>query len=109
VPDGIDLRAQVATLVPSRATADARLCVRAGSGTRLRRRATASNPGRDGVDELTVPFSDLEILAEEVAAHGADVQVLDPPALRVAVLRLLRGVLTGSATRADRGSTAGAR
>ena len=109
VPEGIDLRAQVATLVPSRATADARLCVRTGSGTRLRRRATATNPGRDGVDELTVPFSDLEILAEEVAAHGADVQVLDPPALRVAVLRLLRGVLAGSAAGADRGSTAGAR
>jgi proteasome accessory factor B len=105
VPEGIDLRAQVATLVPSRATADARLRVRTGFGTRLRRRATATNPGRDGVDELTVPFSDLEVLAEEVAGHGADVQVLDPPALRQAVLRLLQGVLTGSATGAGRGTT----
>ena len=68
-----------------------------------------ANPGRDGVDELTVPFSDLEVLAEEVAGHGADVQVLDPPALREAVLRLLRGVLAGSAAGAERGSAAGAR
>jgi proteasome accessory factor B len=109
VPEGIDLRAQVATLVPSRATAEARLCVRTGSGTRLRRRAAATNPGRDGVDELTVPFSDLEVFAEEVAGHGADVQVLDPPALREAVIRRLQGVLTGSATGAGRGSRAGAR
>ncbi len=93
VPEGIDLRAQVATLVPARATADARLCVRTGAGNRLRRRATATTPGRDGVDEITVPFSDLEVVSEEVAGYGADVQVLDPPALREAVVRRLRGVL----------------
>ncbi len=83
----------MSTLVPPRATADARLCVRTGSSLRLRRRATGSTPGRDGSDEITVPYSDLEVLAEEVAGHGADVQVLDPPALREAVVRLLRGVL----------------
>ena len=109
VPEGIDLREQVATLVPARATADARLCVRTGAGIRLRRRATATHPGRDGVDELTVPFSDLEVLAEEVAGYGALVQVLDPPALRESVVRRLRGVLAASPVGAGRGSTAGAR
>ena len=96
VPEGIDLRAQVATLVPARATAEARLCMRPGSGQRFRRRARDVRPdpdGREGFDEVTVAFSDLEVLAEEVAAMGADVQVLDPPALREAVIRRLRGVL----------------
>ncbi len=93
VPDGIDLRAQVATLVPSRASSEARLCVRAGSGVRLRRRATASRSGPDGFDELTVPYGDLDMLAEEVAGHGADVQVTAPAELRDAVVRRLRAVL----------------
>ncbi len=93
VPEGIDLRAQVATLVPTRAHRDARLCVRQGSGVRLRRRATAVHEGADGLDELTVPYSDIDMLAEEVAGHGADVQVKDPPELRDAVVRRLRGVL----------------
>jgi proteasome accessory factor B len=100
VPEGIDLRAQVATLVPARATAEARLSMRPGSGQRFRRRARDVRPdpdGREGVDEVTVPFSDLEVLAEEVAALGADVQVLDPPALREAVIRRLRGVLGAAA------------
>jgi proteasome accessory factor B len=96
VPEGIDLRAQVATLVPARATAEARLSMRPRSGQRFRRRARDVRPdagGRAGNDEVTVAFSDLEVLAEEVAAMGADVQVLDPPALREAVIRRLRGVL----------------
>ncbi len=93
VPDGIDLRAQVATLVPSRASSEARLCVRTGSGVRLRRRSTASRSGPDGFDELTVPYGDLDVLAEEVAGHGDDVQVMAPAELKDAVVRRLRGVL----------------
>ena len=55
VPDGIDLRRQVATLVPARATRRGP-AVRAqpAPGVRLRRRATASRSGPDGWDELTV-------------------------------------------------------
>jgi proteasome accessory factor B len=99
VPEGIDLRAQVATLVPSRASAQARLCVRTGSGIRLRRRATGSGPGADGWDELTVPYGDQEVLAEEVAGFGSDVTVLEPPELREAVIRRLRGVVATSRAR----------
>ena len=99
VPEGIDLRAQVATLVPSRASAQARLCVRHGSGIRLRRRATGSRPGAVGWDELTVPYGDQEVLAEEVAGFGSDVTVLEPPELREAVIRRLRGVVATSRAR----------
>jgi proteasome accessory factor B len=99
VPEGIDLRAQVATLVPSRASAQARLCVRHGSGIRLRRRATGSGPGADGWDELTVPYGDQEVLAEEVAGFGSDVTVLEPPELRESVIRRLRGVVATSPAR----------
>jgi proteasome accessory factor B len=99
VPEGIDLRAQVATLVPSRASAQARLCVRHGSGIRLRRRATGSGPGADGWDELTVPYGDQEVLAEEVAGFGSDVTVLEPSELREAVIRRLRGVVATSRAR----------
>lgn len=96
VPTGTDLRSQVATLVPNREQALARLLVRPGAGRWLRRRASACGAGRDGLDELTVPYGDLELLAEEVAGYGADVQVLDPPGLRAAVVRRLRAVLTAS-------------
>jgi predicted DNA-binding transcriptional regulator YafY len=45
------------------------------------------------MDELTVSFGDLEVLAEELAGFGADVTVLAPPELRDAVVRRLQGVL----------------
>ena len=104
VPVGIDLRAQVASLVPPRANAEARVCARPGSGLRLRRRATAtrSGAGTGGWDELTVPYGDLEVLAEEIAGFGADVTAIAPRELRDAVIRRLRGVLE-SAAEADVG------
>ena len=40
-----------------------------------------------------MPYGDLDVLAEEVAGHGADVRVMSPPELRDAVVRRLRGVL----------------
>ena len=109
VPEGIDLRAQVATLVPARASAEARLCLRPGSGFRLRRRATASRPsGADqGWDEVTVPFNDLEVLAEEVAGYGADVRVLAPAELREAVVRRLQGALDATRPPVEAPATAG--
>ena len=96
VPANVDLRAQVATLVPRRASAEARLAVRVGAGVRLRRRASATRDGAEGYDEVTLVFGDLEVLSEEVASYGADVRVLDPPELREAVVRRLRGVLASS-------------
>ena len=96
VPEGIDLRAQVATLVPSRpSSGPGCACAPArGSGCG----GGPPPPARAGRhDEITVPYGDLDVLAEEVAGHGADVQALDPPELRDAVVRRLRGVLGAAA------------
>ena len=97
VPEGIDLRAQVATLVPTRPTARPGCASGRAPGPapepghRGRRGGARGGGGPTAWDELTVPYSDLEVLAEEVAGHGADVQVVDPPELRDAVVRRLRG------------------
>jgi proteasome accessory factor B len=93
VPEGVDFRAQVAALVPAAPMADAVLCARPGVGRALRRRATSTRPGPEGWDELVVPFRDAEVLAEEVCGYGPDVRVVDPPAVRDAVVRRLRAVL----------------
>lgn len=92
VPAGVDFRAQVAALVPLQPTGEARLRTRQGAGLALRRRAGSTRPGADGWDDLTVPYGDSEVLAEEVSGYGPDVQVLDPPEVREGVLRRLEGV-----------------
>ena len=51
-----------------------------------------SSPG-DPWDTLTVPYSDTGRFADHVASFGADVVVTDPPDLRDAVIRRLKGVL----------------
>jgi proteasome accessory factor B len=89
----------------------ATLRVRAGRGATLRRRAsrvTATCPdgehGGDGVgpswELLELPIGEVEWLADEVASHGADVVVVDPPDLREAVIQRLRGALTVHADQA---------
>jgi proteasome accessory factor B len=40
-----------------------------------------------------VPFSDIGWFADHVASFGADVVVIDPPDLRDAVIRRLKGAL----------------
>lgn len=97
VPDGVDFRAQVSTLVPYRPSSQAVLRARTGAGLALRRRATSSRAGSDGWDDLTVPYGDAEVLAEEVAGFGPDVRVVAPDEVRDAVVRRLEGVLATSA------------
>ncbi|SDQ08240.1 YafY family protein [Microbacterium sp. cf332] len=61
---------------------------------RLRRRAVADEaPGR----RLRVPFVDLEVFADELASYGPEVFVLEPDALRDAVVHRLRGAQASSA------------
>ncbi|HEX7188317.1 MAG TPA: WYL domain-containing protein [Actinomycetes bacterium] len=96
VPAGVDFRSQVAALVPPQPTREALLHTRPRAGLALRRRARQTRPGPDGWDEISVPFSDAEVLAEEVTGFGPDVRVVDPPEVRDAVVRLLRGVLATS-------------
>jgi proteasome accessory factor B len=83
------------------------LRLRPGAGYGLRRYATPAPgvPGVPGVpgdadsspidpwDTLTVPYSDTGRFADDVASFGADVVVADPPDLRDAVIRRLKGVL----------------
>ena len=83
------------------------LRLRPGAGYGLRRYATPAPgvPGVPGVpgdadsspidpwDTLTVPYSDTGRFADHVASFGADVVVADPPDLRDAVIRRLKGVL----------------
>jgi proteasome accessory factor B len=49
-------------------------------------------PDGDGWDELEVSFHDLGWYADYLASFGADVIAVDPPDLREAVIRRLKGV-----------------
>ena len=106
VPDDLDLRALARSLGPVEPSRAALVAVRAGKGPTLRRRGTAaiapalpsgvSLPG--GFETLSVGFSDLHTVAEEIVRYGSDVLVLDPPELRGLVLDMLTRV---AATRTE--------
>lgn len=90
-PEGTDLLAAVSGLESGRATSLARLRVRAGRAHELRRRGTVIGSA-DGWDELEVPFSDAERLAEVVAGFGTNALAVRPPEVRDSVVRRLRAV-----------------
>ena len=98
VPDGADVR----ELVRDWDSAPARehtavLRVRAGAGVGLRQHAVsvaADEAGAEGWDLVTTRFADVSSFADYAAWFGPDVVVLDPPDLREAVIRKLKGVLT---------------
>lgn len=124
VPDGVDVAALVGGTPDFSDRRTAVLRVRHGRGTALRLRvrdegsppdpepAGGADAGPDaeppvaaGWDLVQVPVGEVEILAEEVAAHGPDIVVESPPDLRENVIRLLRGALTAqSPTGAGDGS-----
>ncbi|GAB7189583.1 WYL domain-containing protein [Kineococcus sp. NUM-3379] len=111
VPADLDPRAVVAGTVTERAPVRAVLRVRPGAGLTLRRRAAAVTAGEDGEDRVELDVTDVEQAADEVATFGADVVVLQPPELREAVVRRLRGVLAanaGTGARAAAGAEGGA-
>lgn len=92
VPDGLDLKAQAQALMPTEPQGTATLRVRTNAGHALRRRATSVSVAADGFDRLHVPYAGLWQTAEEIAGYAADVVVEEPPDLRDAVVRVLRGV-----------------
>jgi proteasome accessory factor B len=69
--------------------------VRADAGFALHRwgRVTqdAANPGWD---RIAIDYSDPDWYARYLASFGSDVIVLDPPELREAVIRQLKGAVT---------------
>jgi proteasome accessory factor B len=92
VPPPEEVRGAAGALAPLRQTASARVRVRPGSGFGLRRRATGTRTGADGWDELSVPYADAGVLAEELAGYGADVVALEPDDVRKRVIERLRAV-----------------
>jgi proteasome accessory factor B len=96
VPEGADVRELVKDWDrPLARDHTATLRVRADAGFALHRwgRVTedAANPGWDRV---AIDYSDPEWYAGYLAEFGPDVVVLDPPELREAVIRQLKGALT---------------
>jgi proteasome accessory factor B len=93
VPDGTEVRELVrgrdSAAAPERTAV---LRVRAGAGVGLRRDAVSVQPDGDW-DLVTTRFDDVGWFADYAAWFGSDAVVLDPPDLREAVIRRLKGVL----------------
>jgi proteasome accessory factor B len=97
VPDGVDVRELVRDWDSAPVQEHtALLRVRAGAGVGLRRHAVSVRPDEtaEGWDLVTTRFGDPGWFADYAAWFGPDVIVLDPPDLREAVIRRLKGALT---------------
>ncbi|TDD13073.1 helix-turn-helix transcriptional regulator [Nonomuraea diastatica] len=94
VPEGVDVRAMVG--FPDEAMDERVAVVRVRQGTceGVRQLAKTVHPGADGWDDAELTFSDPERLAGWMASLGADVEVVEPPDAREAVIRRLKGALT---------------
>jgi proteasome accessory factor B len=93
-PDGVDLRAMVARMATDEPRETARVSLRPGSGSELRREATSStpDPDREGWTVVELGFSDPGRFADRITGFGADAVVLGPPAAREAVVRRLEAL-----------------
>jgi proteasome accessory factor B len=95
VPDGTDVRELVrdsdSAPAPERTAV---LRVRAGAGVGLRQHAVSVRAdSQPGWDLVTTRFAEVGWAADQAAGLGPDAVVLDPPDLRDAVIRRLKGVL----------------
>ena len=95
VPEGADVRELVKDWdKPAARDHTATLRVRADAGNALHRWGRAApDPAHSGWDRLTIDYSDPEWYAGYLASFGQDVVVVDPPELREAVIRQLKGAL----------------
>jgi proteasome accessory factor B len=99
VPEDLDLRTLARSLAPQEPNRTALVAVRSGKGPTLRRRGQLLEDDEVGkvqlpvgFETMTVRFSDLRTVAEEIVRYGADAIVLDPPELRERVLQMLTAV-----------------
>ena len=92
VPTGIDRVAHVAATEPPDYRRSARVRVRRGAGTWLRRIAARVSPGAPGDDwdVVEIGYDDPEWIADRVARQGATAVVDSPPEVVEAVVRRLR-------------------
>ncbi len=95
VPDGADVRELVKDWdKPQAREHTATLRVRTGAGNALHRWGRAApDAAHPGWDRVTIDYSDPDWYAGYLAEFGQDVVVLDPPELREAVIRQLKGAL----------------
>jgi proteasome accessory factor B len=96
VPEGADVRELVKDWDrPLTRDHTATLRVRANASFALHRWGRATpDPANPGWDRVVIDYSDPEWYAGYLAGFGPDVIVLDPPELREAVIRQLKGALT---------------
>jgi proteasome accessory factor B len=93
VPEGTDVRELVRGWDDSPPQhREATLRIRPGAGLGLRRGALRDTPDGDGWDSVLVTFHEAGRFSEHLARFGPDVIVVDPPDLREAVIRRLKGV-----------------
>ena len=90
IPAGTDPRLLLGDGEPEEIAGVARLKVTPGRAMTIRRMVGAS-PDEPIID---VPFRSQDRLEREIAGHGPDVIVLEPPALRAGVIARLRGAVT---------------
>jgi proteasome accessory factor B len=95
VPDDADVRALVADWdKPMTRENTATLRVRSDAGFALHRWGQASqDPANPGWDLVTTAYSEPDWYADYLAWFGPEVVVLEPPDLREAVIRRLKGAL----------------
>ena len=100
VPEGTDLRALSAALLPQQPDRTAVVLARSGAANGLRRRSSltrsdVSGPdGSDGWDRLEVPYVSQSDFAGELLGYAEAVVVESPPELRAAVRDRLAQVTT---------------
>ncbi len=95
VPADLDLRRLARALAPQQPTAAAVLGVRAGRAPSLSRRGERLDPVDalpKGFETITVGYSELHPIAEEIGQYGPDVIVIEPSELRDLVITGLRAV-----------------
>jgi predicted DNA-binding transcriptional regulator YafY len=92
VPTGIDLVGYVVAAEPPEYRRSARIRVRQGQGTWLRKIAAHVDPGPRGSDWdlLEIGYDDPEWIADRVARQGSAAVVDGPAEVREAVVRRLR-------------------
>jgi proteasome accessory factor B len=95
VPDGADVRELVKDWdKPQARDHTATLRVRADAGAALHRWGRAApDAAHPGWDRVTIDYSDPDWYAGYLASFGQDVVVLEPPELREAIIRHLKGAL----------------